>query len=130
MRVAEGQLESQRLVVMDGQEFFFFDIDGVDLFSDLGGDKKAEPVVDELEPPPPVVDELEPPPVHRPRPPPRPRPRRSVRPTPRSPRRLVPALSQRARQTRRPRRSRLRARRVGLLRGRATTRMSRPTRSR
>jgi hypothetical protein len=49
---------------------------------------------------------------------------------PRSSRRLVPALSQRARQTRRPRRSRLRARRVGLLRGRATTRMSRPTRSR
>ena len=71
VRVAEGRLESQRLVVMDGQEFFFFDIDGVDLFSDLGGDKKAEPVVDEL-----------------------------------------------------------RARRVGLLRGRATTRMSRPTRSR
>ena len=64
MRVAEGQLESQRLVVMDEQEFFFFDIDGVDLFSDLGGGKKAEPVVDELEPPPPVVDELEPPPVH------------------------------------------------------------------
>ena len=64
VRVAEGRLESQRLVVMDGQEFFFFDIDGVDLFSDLGGDKKAEPVVDELEPPPPVVDELEPPPVH------------------------------------------------------------------
>jgi len=56
VRVAEGRLESQRLVVMDGQEFFFFDIDGVDLFSDLGGDKKAEPVVDELEPPPPVVD--------------------------------------------------------------------------
>ena len=54
VRVAEGRLESQRLVVMDGQEFFFFDIDGVDLFSDLGGDKKAEPVVDELEPPPPV----------------------------------------------------------------------------
>ena len=52
VRVAEGQLESQRLVVMDEQEFFFFDIDGVDLFSDLGGDKKAEPVVDELEPPP------------------------------------------------------------------------------
>jgi len=51
VRVAEGQLESQRLVVMDGQEFFFFDIDRVDLFSDLGGDKKAEPVVDELEPP-------------------------------------------------------------------------------
>ena len=53
---------------------------------------------------------------------------------PRSSRRLVPALSQRARQTRplprRPRRARLRARRVGLLRGRATTRMSRPTRSR
>jgi hypothetical protein len=64
VRVAEGRLESQRLVVMDGQEFFFFDIDGVDLFSDLGGDKKAEPVVDELEPPPPVVDEPEPPPVH------------------------------------------------------------------
>ena len=57
VRVAEGQLESQRLVVMDEQEFFFFDIDGVDLFSDLGGGKKAEPVVDELEPPPPVVDE-------------------------------------------------------------------------
>ena len=52
MRVAEGQLESQRLVVMDEQEFFFFYIDGVDLFSYLGGDKKAEPVVDELEPPP------------------------------------------------------------------------------
>ena len=30
----------------------------------MGGDKKAEPVVDELEPPPPVVDEPEPPPVH------------------------------------------------------------------
>ena len=64
VRVAEGRLESQRLVVKDEQEFFFFDIDRVDLFSDLGGDKKAEPVVDELEPPPPVVDELEPPPVH------------------------------------------------------------------
>ena len=45
MRVTKEQLESQHMVVMDKQEFFFFDIDRVDLFSDVMGYKKGQPVV-------------------------------------------------------------------------------------
>ena len=45
VRVTKEQLESQHMVVMDKQEFFFFDIDRVDLFSDVMGYKKGQPVV-------------------------------------------------------------------------------------
>jgi hypothetical protein len=111
VRVAEGRLESQRLVVMDGQEFFFFDIDGV------ASTLRRRPRRHRLR--------LAVTPRSGPRP--RPLPLPSL---PRSSRRLVPALRQTRPLPRRPRRSRPRARRVGLLRGRATTRVCRPTRTR
>ena len=35
VRVVEARLESQRMVVMDKQRFFFFDTDGVEPFRDV-----------------------------------------------------------------------------------------------
>ena len=39
VRVAEERLESQHMVVMEEQQFFFFDTDNVDLFGDVKVDK-------------------------------------------------------------------------------------------